>query len=90
MLHIFVTAIFIIAAVAALVSIVDSSLVARGAVADLARERALSRLGFIPQADAQELRLRRMVRRAPAKLTDGPLRSRGLPLGFAVPASDVA
>jgi hypothetical protein len=90
MLNILVTIVLVVATVAALVSLVDSALVARGAVADLARERALARLGFVPQAAAQELRPRRMVRRAPGQLIDGSLRARALPLRFVVPSADAA
>lgn len=90
MLQILATAILIIATVAALVSLVDSSLVARDAVADLARERALARLGFVPQEAAQELRPRRAERRAPGQMADASMRVRGLPLRFARPACDAA
>lgn len=90
MLQALAIAVLVIATVTALVSLVDSSLVARDAVADLSRERALARLGYVPQAEAQELRPRRAERRAPAQMADANQRVRGLPLRFARPACDAA
>jgi hypothetical protein len=94
MLTILATAIIVLAAVAALVSLVDSSLVARQAAAELARERALARMGCVPQVTARELRPRPVVAARQAQLRAGALkpasRARALPLRFAVPACDAA
>lgn len=88
MLHILATVVFVVAAVAALVSLADSSLVARAAAEELARERALVRMGFLPQVPAHDLRPR------PAQPRGGHLmqasRARALPLRFAVPAAGAA
>jgi hypothetical protein len=83
MLNIIVTVVFVVATVAALVSLADSSLVAREVAADLGRERALARLGFVPQVSAQQLRPRQAVRRSPGQPSEGAVRYRALPLRFA-------
>jgi hypothetical protein len=86
-LYILATACFVIAAVAALVSLADSSLIARQAAKDLSRERALARMGFVPQIAAQELRPRaalqpRLAQPRAAGLMQAS-RARALPLRFA-------
>lgn len=87
MLTILATAAFVIAAVAALVSLADSSVIARQAAAELSRERALARMGFVPQVAAQELRPRPAPQPRAAHLRAGALmqasRARALPLRFA-------
>lgn len=94
MLSILAAAIIVLAAVAALVSLIDSSLVARQAAAEIARERALARMGFVPQVAACELRPRPVMAARPAQLRAGALkpvsRARALPLRFAVPAGGAA
>lgn len=58
MLTILAVAVFVLAAVAALVCLADSSVIARQAAAELSRERALARMGFVAQVAARELRPR--------------------------------
>lgn len=86
MLTILATASFVIAAAAALVSLADSSVIARQAAAELSRERALARMGFLPQVAAREIRLRAQHHRQAAP-RGGQLmqasRARALPLRFA-------
>ena len=101
--YLFAIAVFVIAAVAALVCLVDSSIVASQVAGELSRERALFRLGFVEQVSAQEMRPRPVKARpvagrvAPAKaasLRNAGLmqasRARALPLRFAAPACDAA
>lgn len=87
MLTILAIASFVIAAVAALVSLADSSVIARQATAELARERALARMGFVPQVAARELRLRPASLPRAGQTRAGALmhasRARALPLRFA-------
>jgi hypothetical protein len=88
MLTILATAAFVIAAIAALVSLADSSVIARQAATELSRERALARMGFMPQVTAQELRPRPALQPHAAHVRAGTLmqasRARALPLRFAV------
>jgi hypothetical protein len=90
MLPILATVALIIAAVAATTSLMESWLVFRAAVRDLACERTAARLGFVPQVEAQELRIRRVMRQDQNPLGRGPARVRGLPLRFALPACGAA
>lgn len=94
MLAILAAATIVLAAVAALVSLVDSSLIARQAAAEIARERALARMGFVPQVAACELRPRAAVPARAAHMRAGALkpasRARALPLRFAAPAGGAA
>lgn len=90
MLNTLATIIIVIATVAALVSLVDSSLVARAALQDISHERALLRRGFLPQVEAQELRPRKTARRASGQFVEASLRSRSLPLRFTRPCLDAA
>jgi hypothetical protein len=90
MLNIIVTVVFVLATVAALLSLADSALVAREVAAALARERALARLGFITQMTALELRHRCATRRPAGQISEGPVRYRALPLRFAAPGADAA
>ncbi len=87
MLVILATAAFVIAAVAALLSLADSSMIARQAASELSRERALARMGFVPQVAAQEMRLRPALQLRNGQLRAGTLmqasRARALPLRFA-------
>jgi len=82
MLFILATAAFVIAAAAALVSLADSSVIARQVAAELSRERALSRMGFVPQVAAQELRVRPVFQARAGALMQAS-RARALPLRFA-------
>lgn len=88
MLTILAAAAFVIAAVATLVSLTDSSVIARQAAAELSRERALARMGFVPQVAAYELRPRPALQQRAAPTRAGSLmqtsRARALPLRFAV------
>ncbi|MCU0948096.1 MAG: hypothetical protein MUF47_07575 [Porphyrobacter sp.] len=103
MTYLLAIAVFVIAAVAALVCLVDSSIVARQVAGELARERALFRLGFVEQVNAREMRPRPVKARpaagrvAPAKAASmrnvglmQASRARALPLRFAAPACDAA
>jgi hypothetical protein len=94
MTTILATAIIVLAAVAALVSLVDSSLIARQVAVEIARERALARMGFVAQVTARELRPRPALAARPAQTRAGGLmqasRLRALPLRFAAPACDAA
>ncbi len=83
MLPILASATILLAAVAAIVSLADSAVVARAVIADLVRERALARQGCVPQVTPQDVRLRRMARHAAGPFTENPARMRGLPLRFA-------
>lgn len=90
MLPLLATAAFVLAITAALFSLIDSSLVARAAVADLTRERALARMGFVPQIAAREIRQRPQVHRPAATPMLQASRARSLPLRFAPPQSGAA
>ncbi len=90
MLPILATAAFVLAMIAALLALVDSSLVARDAAEQLSRERALARMGFVPQVAPQDMRQRPAGRR-PGNLTIlQASRARALPLRFALRQSDAA
>ncbi|MFN3989288.1 MAG: hypothetical protein ACK4IS_03420 [Erythrobacter sp.] len=89
MFTILAVASFVIAAVAAMVSLADSSIIARQAAAELARERALARMGFVPQVAAQELRPRPVFQARAGALMQAS-RARALPLRFAVQPSAAA
>ncbi len=90
MLHILAIVIIVIATVAALISLVDSSLVMRAAFKDISRERALLQRGFVPQAEALELRPRRMGPSGVGQFGKASLRSRSLPRRLANPCVDAA
>ena len=88
MLYALAIAVFVFAAIVALLTLADSSLIAQQAAADLSRERALARKGFLPQVAAENLRPRPALPR-PAGLMQAS-RARALPLRFAAPACDAA
>lgn len=94
MLYLLAAASFVIAAVAALVSLADSSIIARQAAAELSRERALARMGFVQQMAAQELRPRPALQPRAGQTRAGQLmqvsRARALPLRFAALANGAA
>ena len=103
MTYLLAIAVFVIAAVAALVCLVDSSLVAHQVAGELSRERALLRLGFVEQVGAQDMRPRPVKARpgtgrpASAKVSSmrnvglmQASRARALPLRFAAQPSGAA
>lgn len=90
MLPLLATAAFVLAITAALLSLADSSLVARAAAAELSRERALARMGFVPQIAAQEIRQRPALPRLAAAPMPLASRARSLPLRFVPPQAGAA
>jgi hypothetical protein len=90
MLPMLATAAFVLVMIAALLSLADSSLVARDAIGDLSRERALARMGFVPQIAAQEIRQRPPAPRANGLAMAQASRARALPLRFALQQSGAA
>lgn len=60
-----IAALVTIAAIATFLTLVDSWLRARHALASIRRERALLTAGFVPEVEHREMRLRRSRARAP-------------------------
>ncbi len=58
MIALLLAGLFIVAALSTSVSLADSALRSRNAFKALKRERALVKAGFVPQVEAQQVRLR--------------------------------
>lgn len=66
MLALTLASLFVVIAVATALALVDTWLRGRVAFANLSRERAWTRAGFVPMVEAEEVRLRSHARIAPA------------------------
>lgn len=84
MLTLAINLLFAIAAMAALLSLVDTALKMRRAYRGLMREKALMEAGFVLQVEPREMRLRAASHRA------GSMSPRRLPLSLPVPARGAA
>ncbi len=88
MIYALAIALFVVATIVAVLTLVDSSLIAHQAAAELSRERALLRRGFVPQVAAEQVRSRPAQPRAASLMQAS--RARALPLRFAAPACGAA
>jgi len=81
------TALFVTVSLATFLGLTDSWLRGRHAFVALKRERALVNAGFVPMVEAEELRIRKPVRYAPA--SSRPF-ARRLPARLPVPVLGAA
>lgn len=72
-----ITCLFVIAALASALTLLDTWIQARAAFWGVFRERQLLDAGFVPQVDAQEVRLRQPLHRSARRTSPRRVRASG-------------